>query len=395
MKLTEDQNRAIETIIEFVSNKKSNLLTMGGFGGTGKTTVLAQSIFKLREMKTHKNLNIAFTCFTGKASMVLKDKLIEAGAIRGGDYCGTIHGLIYKPLIEDGIVKEWTRVPFLNFNIIVIDEASMIGDSIFDDLKSYGVPIIAVGDHGQLPPLFSKYNLMENPMVKLEKIHRQAEGNPIIHVSMLARNGEPIPDDTWANVGTTVQKIISKIPIRSEIERIEKPKDWMILSAINRTRIEINRIIRKKVFGLNPELLAGEKVICLKNNRREGIFNGMIGEVIKSKSNFNGDFFRVTIKFDLMDYQWTGDIFKHQFNQEKTLHGYKDYKRQVEYQEMDLQNLFDFGYCLTVHKSQGSEADNVVLIDERMRGMSTENYNRWLYTGVTRCKKNLIIISQK
>jgi ATP-dependent exoDNAse (exonuclease V) alpha subunit len=55
-------------------------------------------------------------------------------------------------------------------------------------------------------------------------------------------------------------------------------------------------------------------------------------------------------------------------------------------------NLFDFGYCLTVHKSQGSEWDRVMLIDEGLPRQSKKDYYRWLYTGITRAKDKLIIV---
>jgi exodeoxyribonuclease-5 len=55
--------------------------------------------------------------------------------------------------------------------------------------------------------------------------------------------------------------------------------------------------------------------------------------------------------------------------------------------------FFDFGYALTVHKSQGSEWDAVMLFDQRLPETSDEDYARWLYTGVTRARKKLIMLS--
>jgi exodeoxyribonuclease-5 len=55
-------------------------------------------------------------------------------------------------------------------------------------------------------------------------------------------------------------------------------------------------------------------------------------------------------------------------------------------------DLFDFGYCVSVHKSQGSEWNRVIMIDERNSYQSDDDYTRWLYTGITRAKEKLIMI---
>lgn len=405
VQFTKDQIDAQEAIIQFVKSGKM-LFTMGGYAGTGKTTVIANAISKVKELKQFENLSIAFCCFTGKASTVLREKLQTANALSDKDYCGTIHGLIYRPDVDDNGRIKWIRMSRIEYGLIVIDEASMVGDSIFEDLQKYGVPIIAVGDHGQLPPVFSKFNLMENPMIRLEKIHRQAEGNPIIHLSMLARHGERIEFGDYTSVHSDLKMQIVKIkkdPVDA-VNSIRGIDKCLVLCGINRTRVMLNRVIRNRVLNnvmrgrigdIDPVPRVGEQVICLKNNRREGIFNGMVGVLLEAHSAPMEDWIRVKIRFDLMGLVWSGAIFKHQFGRERTLRGWKDWQRKIEYDEMTIGNLFDFGYCITVHKSQGSQAENVVLIEERMRGMSQDNFNRWLYTGITRASKNLAIVASK
>ena len=66
---------------------------------------------------------------------------------------------------------EETKEEF-EYDLIVVDEASMVTKDIWNDLLSYGVPVLAVGDHGQLP-IESSFNLMERPVLKLEEIFRQ------------------------------------------------------------------------------------------------------------------------------------------------------------------------------------------------------------------------------
>ena len=188
MELSEDQIRCLNKLREWVvaNIKKNSFITMGGYAGTGKTTLIG----KLRkDLKLqYPNIKIAFACFTGKAARVLKNKLTEAEAVCEGDSCGTIHSLIYSPIENDK--KEiigWKRRNEMEADLIIIDEASMVDENIWKDLRSYGKPIIAVGDHGQLPPINGNFNLMERPILRLEQIHRQMAENPIIKLSIMAR----------------------------------------------------------------------------------------------------------------------------------------------------------------------------------------------------------------
>ena len=198
--LTQDQKRAQEAIFAWWRSRPKQVLTMGGYAGTGKTTVIAETIKRLA-----KRPRIAFCCYTGKASDILREKLVKAGAIKNGDYCGTIHGLIYEKIGEDegddGKTEIlWRKRDSVKADFLVVDEASMVSKEVWNDLSSYGVPILAVGDHGQLPPVGDKYNLMESPDVRLEIIHRQAQESPIVKLSLMAREVGRIPtgESLWS-----------------------------------------------------------------------------------------------------------------------------------------------------------------------------------------------------
>ncbi len=112
------------------------------------------------------------------------------------DYIGTIHGLIYKAICDeqDNIIGwEKKSTDEFNYDLIIIDEASMITSQIWDDLLTFGIPVLAAGDHGQLPPIEGTFNLMDNPVLKLEEIFRQERENPIIKISEIARRYGQIP----------------------------------------------------------------------------------------------------------------------------------------------------------------------------------------------------------
>src|SRR3989339_580371 len=173
MKLSADQNKAlVELLAWHKDHDRNQFITLGGYAGTGKTTLI--SIFKNEVTKAGKRIKIAFCSYTGRAAQNLKNKLKEAGACSAEDSISTIHGLIYTP-IEDsnGQITGWKRKDEIERDLIIVDEASMIDGFIWRDLLSYNIPIIAVGDHGQLPPISGKFNLMERPEILLTQIHRQ------------------------------------------------------------------------------------------------------------------------------------------------------------------------------------------------------------------------------
>jgi len=127
--------------------------------------------------------------YTGKASRVLESKVREAFAAFPEDYVGTLHGLIYhRPVEEKGRIVEWKRRAFLDYDMIIVDEASMVDEKLWNDLLAFGKRVVAVGDHGQLPPVQGQFSLMRSPDLTLTRIHRQAARNPILRFSEAVRN---------------------------------------------------------------------------------------------------------------------------------------------------------------------------------------------------------------
>jgi exodeoxyribonuclease-5 len=243
----------------------------------------------------------------------------------------------------------------------------MIDYRIFKDLENHGIPILAVGDHGQLPPIRGDFNLMEDPDITLEKIMRQAEDNPIIKMSIMAREDGVIPYcDLGAAVKTRERSFINKHDF-NDIGSI-------VLCATNKTRVAINSFARK-ILQKEGNPLPGEPLICLSNNNFKKVFNGNIG-ILKEICSYDEIF---SVKVDMGDFTYHGDIFKDQFNKKYLV------EKPAE------ADLFDFAYAITTHKSQGSEWRYVTLYEERM-GQSDDNWRRWLYTAVTRAKESLLII---
>lgn len=391
MELSIEQKSVHDAMMDFwKAGEGARQLTVGGYAGTGKTTLTAELVRTLD--KEEFPPEIAFACYTGKASSVLRSKLVAADVMRENRFCGTIHSLMYRPVDPNDPNTEWRRVDTLNCELLIIDEASMVNRTIWEDITSYGIPIIAVGDHGQLPPIkeggdIEAFNLMGNPQFKLEKIHRQAEDNPIIHLSMLARTGQEIP---MGRLGYGVSHMYAKNDM--VMGRVRDFDETLLLAGLNRSRTSLNKAARRKlnyekkhVEGSIP--LPGDKVVCLKNNRHKRIFNGVTGRI--REIELAGEFF-YKAKIDMDNgVRYTGHIVREQFGAERTIQTHPTIP------QMELKDLFDFGYCLTVHKAQGSEADSVVLFEERFTQMSDEDWARWLYTGITRARKFLTIVNRR
>lgn len=387
IELSPDQDLARKFIMDWYNSKsRASYITLGGYAGTGKTTLIT---YLRRQLKVdHKKLRVAFCAYTGKATQVLKRKLAEHDAVHFGDEVRTIHSLIYKAITDEhGFIIGWRRREVLDTepDLLIVDEASMVDEEIWRDLLSYRVPIIAVGDHGQLPPVSGSFNLMQNPQLKLEKIHRQAEENPIIKLSVMAREQGVIFRGDYGN-GVCKLTYTDAQPALENIFTSYN-QDYLLLCGYNATRIRLNMAVRSALGFEVPEPRPNDRVICLRNNRQKEIYNGMLGYV-KEIKKLAGDKYKVEIAMDSYegDHLYTGHVSAEQFGAQKTLNNISGYAKT---KDMDL---FDFGYALTVHKAQGSQAKKVVVFEERFSRDTEEDWRRWLYTAVTRAEDELLIV---
>ena len=385
MELSIDQKKALDTLMGWSKKMGENqFLTLGGYAGTGKTTLI--SVYRKKIREENKKIRVAFASFTGKATRVLRGKLAEMETVYKEDSIGTIHSLIYSPIVDTKKnIVGWKKKDEIEADLIVIDEGSMVDGTIWGDLVSYGLPIVVVGDHGQLPPIRGDFNLMERPMVKLEKIHRQAEKNPIIKVSMLAREEGKIPFEKFGNGVEKMNK--REMDCQERVEELlgNFTTDLLVLCGYNNTRVKLNKFIREGMQFESAEPTVNDRVICLRNNHKVGIYNGMLG-VIEGLKSKDDQWFKAEIKMDGEQDSYEGLILKSQFNSQEAMNFSKNRYLTIK------GDLFDFGYALTVHKAQGSQAKRVVLFEERFSQMDENMWRRWLYTAVTRAEEELFIV---
>lgn len=383
--LSPDQDLALKLLIEEMRSGNP-FVTLGGYAGTGKSTLIPFIATELGDLRSS-----AFCCYTGKAAQVLRDKLQAAGILHEVGYVGTIHGLIYQ-LVEELETGEmvWALRSELkltdqdgktvrDIRRIFVDEVSMVGKKLLEDLLLYGVQILAVGDPAQLPPIDDD-SVIKDPDVLLTQIHRQAEGNPIIQLaSHIRETGLLLPNTPRINyeqAGIIVEEALKQDPL-----------DVAILARTNRARNYFN----ERIYGKKPE--RGHVVICLKNDWRAGVYNGLRGTIenVGEWTNPHYPWVHMMVKFSDGGTKMLMDVNLAQFGEEKT---FNRYIMEQKFKNSRVGQLFDFGMAMTVHKSQGSGFGTVLVSPDHWAWNKNEkeDYKRWLYTAVTRATTNLHIL---
>ena len=334
-----------------------------GYAGTGKTT-LAKHIAEAVDGK------VLFAAFTGKAALVMRSK--------GCHSASTIHSLIYRILEsseETPTFTLWDDAPASKAKLIIIDECSMVDAELGNDLMSFGVPLLVLGDPAQLPPIQGGgYFTDAEPDAMLTEVHRQAQDDPIVRLSMEIRAGRRLVPGKSG---------LTEVVRKSDLDPRRVLEADQVLVGRNATRRAYNTRMRERRGFAEALPLAGDKLVCLRNNRRKGLFNGGLWGVKERRARKSGT---LTLRLE-PDEDMGGRIVKVSVRPECFTGGIEE----IDWQHRKRYDEFDYGYVLTVHKAQGSQWDDVVLFDESFA--FPDSRDRWLYTGVTRAAKRLTVVS--
>ena len=361
-KWSREQSAALDKVRRWLRDGEPQVFRLFGYAGVGKTTLA-------RHIAEGAQGEAVFAAFTGKAALVLRSK--------GCVGASTIHALIYRA--SEGAEGAPTFTlnhdgPASKAGLIVIDECSMVDAELGRDLLSFGKPILVLGDPAQLPPVKGGGFFTESePDVMLTQIHRQAENNPIIRLSEIVRAGGEVAYGTYGE---------SRVIRREEIEAAMVLEADQVLVGMNRTRRLYNQRIR--ALGGKTELLpvAGDKLVCLRNDRTKGLINGGLWRV-EELGDVRKDFIKMTVRSEDEPGRASAKVAVLKAFFEGT-------EADLAYPVRRESDEFDYGYALTVHKAQGSQWDKVVLFDESRA--FREHQARWLYTAVTRAARQLTIV---
>ncbi len=351
---------------EYTTSRKptKQVFYVAGYAGTGKSTLA-------RHFAENIDGEVTYGAFTGKAALVMRKNGCEGAR--------TIHSMIY--IAEENkktgeITWRINRQSYLNeVSLIIIDECSMVDDELAKDLLSFNKPILVLGDPGQLPPVKGTgYFTEAEPDVLLTEIHRQAKDNPIIHLATLLRN-EQMP-----KLGTYGESRVTNKLLSADIIEADQ-----VLVGRNATRESFNKKIRK-MKGFDPDTpVVGDRLICLQNNKKLGIFNGGMFDVEQILQQKTAKSHFLTIRLNSQDEErlpFLVRIHKSFFFDDVPVPHWKILKSSVH---------ATYGWSITCHKAQGSQWNSVHVQDESW--CFRDEKWKWAYTAITRAseKVNFVI----
>ncbi len=373
-KYNKEQTKAIKE-----SFTKNFLIVTGG-PGTGKTTIiqaiceLYKRINKLSHEKTVKE--IALLAPTGRASKRISESTMMPAL--------TIHRFLkWNKDNNHFAVNENNKS---DVKLVIIDEFSMVDTYLFDSLLKglrYDTRIIIVGDYNQLPSVgpgqLLKDMIESNCLntIELKELYRQETDSNIITLAYQINEN---------NLDTTIfnqQEDLSFLPVMTnnlknkvvEISSLyQTSKSFQVLAPMYKTingidqlNLELQKVFNPKEKNKKEIIINGilfrekDKVIQLTNMPDENVFNGDIGYIDSIKNDSKKE---ININFDGNIVRYTGSNF----------------------------NKFKHAYVISIHKSQGSEFDTVII--PIVKGYGKMLYRKLIYTAVTRCKKNLYLIGE-
>ncbi|HAE61806.1 MAG TPA: hypothetical protein DCG38_05695 [Eubacteriaceae bacterium] len=361
------QKEAIKKAVE------NNISIITGGPGTGKTTIVSALLYIFQK----QDKLVALASPTGKAAKRLEEVT--------GHPAKTIHRLL-----EARFDKEFRSVRFfrnelnpLDEDVVIVDEFSMVDNELAASLLKAlreDAKLIIIGDMDQLPSVGAGNvlrDLIESgviPVTKLDVIFRQEETSGIIINSKLIKEGKMV---RFNNKDFIFHELVSPEQVVEEfVKELEKGKtldDVQILTPMKKTDIgtlELNRLIQERINPPHPQkeeitygskiFRVGDKVMQTQNNYEKEIFNGDTGYVKRAYRDEEG-LRHVVIDFD---------------------------GRIVDLVEEELKEIIP-AYAITIHKSQGSEYDTVIVVIAMNHYIMLKR--NLLYTAVTRARNTVKI----
>src|SRR3978361_1303554 len=261
---TPHQDSALKAVADWLKAKPGKsgtppIFRLFGYAGTGKTTLA-------RHIAEGVDGEVKFAAFTGKAALVMRNK--------GCDEASTIHSLIYRAR-DSGVGQPsfelWDDAPASKAKLMVISDGPTVDAELGRDLMSFDCPLLVLGDPAQLPPIQGAGFFTDcEPDAMLTEVHRQAQDDPIVRMSMDVREGRDLDIGRYGE---------SEVVSRAEFDPDRVMSADQVLVGRNTTRRAYNMRVRQKQNIEDPLPVAGDKLGCPRNNRKKGMFNGGLWRV--------------------------------------------------------------------------------------------------------------------
>lgn len=367
LELSEAQQEAVRQLVDH------KVLTLTGLPGTGKTTAV-RAIVRLFEVS---RATFALMAPTGIAAKRLSHVT--------GHPASTIH----RALGYDGVA--WKHGPDNKFVVdaVIVDEVSMVDQELFYRLVSALRPdtmLVLVGDDAQLPSVGPGNVLKELvacpsvPSVRLTRIFRQAaQGDIVLNSHRINKGEEPDFGDPKGGSEFCLVRVSSEEKIRDYIVRMAKKlkdrnSNFQVLApkydgpvGVNSLNVHLRDVLNPsgppEWSGRTQNFRVGDRVMVVKNNYKKGVYNGDVGKLLHAgKSQLIVRIYGVGNDTDL----------------------------EVAFTEAEAEDYLRLAYAITVHKSQGSEFDTIIMPVVHSQGRMLQR--NLLYTAVTRAKKKVWLL---
>lgn len=367
-----------------------------GGPGTGKTTIIKC----IGQILSSQGLRVNFCAPTGRAAK-------RIGQSTGFD-AKTIHRMLGYEMREDKMAFRYNRNNPLPTDVVVVDEVSMVDVSVMHSLLSAldnGTRLVLVGDKDQLPSVGAGNvlsDIIHSGVVEiryLTHIYRQSEDSLIVSNAHLINKGH-MPeinnrsrDFFYMNMtdypqiaDTVVELVTTRLPRFTGVN----PKEIQVLGALKNGVAGVENLNKQLQNALNPRQYGKNEYVSGNNILRVG------DKVMQTVNNYELSYVRYTQ--DNKAEEGAG-IFNGDIGTVKTIDRVNgitevmfDDNRLATYQEQDLSDL-QLAYAVTIHKSQGSEFDVVVV--PLVNGPPTLINKNLLYTAITRAKRTVVIVGSK
>ena len=366
---------------------KNNILIITGGPGTGKTTIIKAivDLYKMLNKLSDKDLinNIALLAPTGRASKRMSESTNLPAT--------TIHRFLkWNKESDEFMVNEYN--PDFS-NLVIVDEVSMIDNRLMSNLLkglTNNIKLVLVGDYNQLPSV-GLGNVLKDLIdsdivdtIELDLLYRQDENSYIPVLANEIKN-ETLEEDFLID--------------RDDYKFLECPSDSIIPSLINISKKVISKGYDYKRVQIMAPMYAGVNGIDNINKVLQDVFNE--ADINKKEIKYGDIIYRENDKVLQLVNDPDNNVFNGDIGTIKDIN-YKGksgnpeitidyYGVIVTYQTKDF-NKFKHGYIISIHKSQGSEFDLVIMpISSTYKRML---YKKLIYTGITRAKKRLILIGE-